>query len=126
MDLGAFVFLNIFGKKTKVQLIEGLAEEKQWNGYFDPHKNLIAIDSKLDEHEFMKVLIHEIVHAVWNNGGLIQSKIPSEIEEVLAEQISIAFSDNFVLKLKNDGRKRNRNKLSKSKSKVVPVRNDIP
>lgn len=97
--------LNVFGKEVPIVRTKNLAIEHNVMGQFHRDKFFIEIDHSLSENDFMLTLLHELCHSLVQRAGLYQSGLPHEIEEIIAEQMSIAITENFTLKPKR--RKKN-------------------
>ena len=106
------MYLNVFGKKIHV-VVKDLTDY-QLDGYFDPNDYSIAIDPKADDP--LQSLCHELFHSVWFRTGIIQTKIPMEVQEIIIENIATALVENIDDILKwNKAHKKN-----KSKKRIVP------
>ncbi len=71
-------------------------------GSCDGNAYLIEMDEDLDEPLYTHTLLHELTHAVFNEGGLDQTSISDDIQEVIAEQIARALIANFNIQPKGD------------------------
>jgi Zn-dependent peptidase ImmA (M78 family) len=87
--------LTIFGRKIKVEYKDILQDG--YLGLFIPDQSKIIIDKSLPDAAKLLTLLHELTHAVFARAGLNQA-IKRELEEVIAEQISIAIKENFDIK----------------------------
>lgn len=90
----------IFGKKIRVKRIKDLAKNHGLAGYFDPHKNIIAIDSELKGNAYMQTMLHECIHATLDRVGVTQTRVSHDAHEMIAENIATAIVENFNLKKK--------------------------
>lgn len=90
--------LTIFGKHVPVLRTKNLLRDQEAFGMFHRDKFYIEIDASLTGKEYDMTLIHELIHTVVQRAGVHQSGLPHEIEEILAEQISVAIVENFKLK----------------------------
>jgi uncharacterized protein YjaZ len=88
-------FLAIFGQKVKVEK----AVLEPGIGGLSYSKGLIQISSQLKSSEIDQVLIHELVHSVFYRLSIYQN-VSLDTEEMIAEGISKAITENFVLKVK--------------------------
>ena len=61
-------------------------------------EKVIRLDNecKKDYALYMKVLIHELSHAVFEEAALHQTSIHPDIEEIIVEQIANAVYDNLL------------------------------
>lgn len=87
--------VNIFGKKIKIEKKKGLIKEHSAFGEYDPDKLTIYIDADLPPKTAYETLLHECGHALFHRAGLLQSKLTKDLEEIIVEQFSIMFSENF-------------------------------
>lgn len=90
--------LTIFGKHTPIVRTKDLLKSHDAFALFHRDKFFIEIDSSLTGEHYYTTIIHELVHAVVQRAGVYQSGLPHEIEEILAEQISVAIVENFKIK----------------------------
>ena len=93
--------LDIFGKKTKVEVVKDFAKNEGLLGLFIPDQDKIIIAQDQIKEEAAKTLVHEIWHSIEFRTGLRQV-IPKEVSELIAEGISIAICENFNLSLKGN------------------------
>lgn len=85
----------IFGRKIPVIYKKDLLKNQHLYGYYDYDKLEICIDSNLTPKVKFETLLHECGHALFHRAGLIQSKMSKDLEEVIVEQFSIMFAENF-------------------------------
>ena len=65
------------------------------------HNIFIDEEALEDPKEFYTTLIHELGHAVFHEGSILQAGIPKEVEEILVDQISkVVYSEVLVPILK--------------------------
>jgi uncharacterized protein YjaZ len=86
-------FLAIFGQKVRVEratLEPGIGGLSHSNG-------LIQLSKELGSREVEQILIHELVHSVFYRLSIYQN-VSLDTEEIIAEGISKAITENFVLK----------------------------
>ena len=95
------IVFNILGARVKLHFQEKLFETGAV-GLYDPDQKKIIIDSRLNENDKLHTLIHEFVHAVQFRSGLVQTSIPQDLHEIMAETIATALIENFEIKLKNN------------------------
>lgn len=88
----------IFGKKIKIVKKDGLVKNEEAFAIYDSEKFIIYIDSSLPKNTALESLFHECGHALFHRAGLSQSKIISDLEEVIVEQFAIMFAENFLPK----------------------------
>lgn len=96
--------VTIFGQIIPVQLRKNLIKEKEAYGEYCPDKKTIYIDADLPPNTARETLLHECGHALFHRAGLSQSKIASDLEEIIVEQFTIMFSENFLPKLSSKPR----------------------
>jgi hypothetical protein len=89
--------LIIFGQKTPVKVTKELPEHLA--GLYRTREKDILISDGQTKDDAIMTMLHEMTHAVFRRAGLSQS-IDHDLEEVVAEQISIAIHENFNLSLK--------------------------
>jgi Zn-dependent peptidase ImmA (M78 family) len=87
--------LNIFGRTVKVVKKKGLYKEESTYGYYDPEKLTIYIDADLKPKIQAETIKHEAGHALFHRAGLCQTSISPDIEQIIVEQFSIMYSENF-------------------------------
>lgn len=66
------------------------------DGEYFPETNHIEMHTNLGDN-YDCIMIHEIVHAVQENTSLRHTSIPDDVWEVIAHEVSVAISDNFIL-----------------------------
>jgi len=98
--------VTIFGKDISVVLQKGLLIEHSAYGYYDPEKCEIHVDADLPPTVMQEAFLHECGHALFHRAGLSQSKLGRDLEEIIVEQFSIMFSENFLPKKKARSRKK--------------------
>ena len=89
--------INVFGRKIDIKIVDELLDDdgKELEGLYTPENAEIVL-AKCD----MQVLLHELVHAVCNRTGIRQSNVSTELEEVIAENISTFLTETFNLRFK--------------------------
>jgi len=90
--------LTIFGKHVPVVRTKNLLQDENAFALFHRDKFFIEIDSSLTGNIYYTTLLHELIHSVVQRAGVYQSGLSHEIEEILAEQISVAIVENFKVK----------------------------
>jgi len=90
--------LTIFGKHVPIVRTKDLLKTHEAFAMFHRDKFFIEIDSSLKGNIYYISLIHELIHSVVQRSGVYQAGLSHELEEVLAEQISVAIVENFKLK----------------------------
>lgn len=90
-------YVNIFGQKIPVVYKKGLIQSEKCFAYYDPDIPAIYVDADLPKKAMTEALLHECGHALFHRAGLGQSKITRDLEEIIVEQFSIMFSENFCL-----------------------------
>lgn len=98
--------VNIFGREIAIVMKKGLLIEHSAYGYYDPEKCEIYIDADMPPNVTQEALLHECGHALFHRAGLSQSKLGRDMEEIIVEQFSIMFSENFMPKKKARSRKK--------------------
>lgn len=88
--------LKIFGKDCKVKLVKGM-KEQGYLGLFYPDKFEIHIDATLKGEEYYSVLVHECFHGLFHRVGFNQTRIPIDVQELLAESVATMFTENFKI-----------------------------
>lgn len=89
--------LNIFGRLIPVKKIKNLVRNEDVGGYYDFVKKYIALDQALSPDDSTRILVHEIGHAIFNRGGIMQAKLPLELEEIIVDQFATVLTENFKL-----------------------------
>jgi len=70
-------------------------------GAYCPQTKTIHIEQTLKGGDFLaETLVHEIFHAIEDRAGIGQA-LDSKILEVIAEQVGVVISENFLLTPKN-------------------------
>lgn len=87
----------VFGKEIKVLKEKNMLKEQGIYGCYVPDKLVIILDSDLTPIQLYSTLTHELGHALFHRAGLGQSKLGRELEEIIVEQFSIMFTENFKL-----------------------------
>lgn len=88
--------LIIFGKKIKVKKKSGLRKHESSYGEYDPETLTIYIDAGLSAEDEAQAILHEAGHALFHRAGLGQSEICADLEQIIVEQFSIMFFENFI------------------------------
>lgn len=91
--------VTVFGQVIKIENKRGLLKDQEAYGLYDPEKKTIYIDADLPPNVARETLLHECGHALFHRAGLSQSKIASDLEEIIVEQFTIMFAENFLPKL---------------------------
>ncbi len=86
--------VSVFGKKIKVKY--ALCEDG-FAGFYVPDEHVIVLDPRSDKEARLHTLLHEMGHALFHRAGLMQSKLPLELEEVIVEQFATMLLENFKL-----------------------------
>jgi len=88
--------MNILGVKYRVKLMDLITHQVE--GYCDREKKVIAIEKKLLENpeKFYSTLAHEVGHALWVEGSIIQTGIPHEVEEIIVDLMSRVFYSEVI------------------------------
>jgi hypothetical protein len=84
--------VNIFGKKVTFHYFKN-AELDQLDGFFDPVEFKIHINKKSPDK--MPIYLHEIIHCVLHRVGLNQTSLTSDLQEIIAENISCFLVENL-------------------------------
>jgi len=87
--------IMVFGEKIPVTILP----IEDAGGYYYPGEKRIEIDSNLPDHDFYRVLLHEIMHSALDRVSL-SGTISSELEEVIVDTLSKVVVENFSLKQK--------------------------
>lgn len=64
--------VNVAGINYKVSQVKGLAEKYDLGGQIYYEKGLIDIDSDMSQDKKEQVLIHEVLHSIFNEAGFRQ------------------------------------------------------
>lgn len=86
---------NVFGATVAIEFVKELENA----GEYCPNDRLIKICRDKNKDKEKLALLHEMVHAICDRCGISQA-IPNELEEILCENISHAFFENFYLRRK--------------------------
>ena len=84
---------DVFGKVYKIKR-EDLGPH--YHGVCSPDTSTIVIDKNDKNAILQSTFLHEIGHAIFHRVGLNQT-IPSEVEEIIVENISNWITENFRL-----------------------------
>lgn len=82
--------LKIFGQDVPFEIKK---LDPHLAGYYDFDKKEIKIATDVTGKP--RTLGHELVHAVFDRCGLNQAGIPTALQEIICEQISIAYDENL-------------------------------
>jgi Zn-dependent peptidase ImmA (M78 family) len=88
----------IFGKIVPIVRTKNLMQDRDALGLFHRDKFFIEVDASLKDKDLMLTVIHECFHALVQRAGVYQSGLTHEVEEILAEQLSIMIVENFKIK----------------------------
>lgn len=89
--------LTILGQKVPVKVTKELPENLA--GLYNTKDKEILISEGQSKSDAVMTLVHEAFHALSHRAGLNQV-ISSEMDEIIAEQVSIMIHENFNLTLK--------------------------
>jgi hypothetical protein len=89
--------VKIYGWDVPIIKEPNLMDQHGFLGFYDPQNKQIRIDPRLKGAAFTSTLLHEMVHALFDRGGLAQTRIPSSLEEIICEQLSTIILENFEL-----------------------------
>ena len=89
--------LTILGQKIPVLVTKDI--DNSFAGLYNFKEKKIYIQEGQTRNDAVMTLMHEMFHALSHRAGISQV-ISNEMEEVLAEQISIMIHENFNLTLK--------------------------
>jgi Zn-dependent peptidase ImmA (M78 family) len=84
---------------TEYEIIEKadwLVNGTEQDGHCDPNRHLIELKKTIRDKES---LVHELGHAIMNEGGLFCS-IPLEVQEVICQQYAHVITRLFYLRFK--------------------------
>lgn len=94
-------YLEIFGKEAEVSVVDNKTlHAKGLAGEFCRRSYKINICDNQTGEDKWHTLIHEVTHAIIARVGLTQV-IDPEVEEILAESVATAITENFILGLKD-------------------------
>ena len=68
-------------------------------GLCDRHSNTIYIDSTLNKPDTAHTFLHELFHAYWHRMGIVNTGIPAQVEEVIADQYTKLVTEIFDFEL---------------------------
>lgn len=91
--------LKVFGDSINVK-IQNKLNEQGILGKYDAKKKEITICKSLKSAEKDHVILHELTHCVIDILGLYNAQLSHDLEEILADNIAKAISDNFRLQWK--------------------------
>jgi len=97
-------YINVLGKRIKITYTKDLEKNHGALGLFDPIKWQIDIDYRvsLDKNALQLVLLHELVHALFERVGVTSTDLNENVEEILAECVANFVFETFKLKLRNE------------------------
>jgi Zn-dependent peptidase ImmA (M78 family) len=90
--------VNVLGRVVPIYRLD--LGESPFHAYYDLDNKTITMDSSLKGELFMHVLLHEIGHAIFCRGGLQQTQISHDLQELIVEQFATVIAENFTLKPK--------------------------
>ena len=77
--------------------MKGLIKKRGIEAEFLPEKNAMIIDSSLKGEDRDHAILHELGHALFVRGSLLQANISSDLQEIICDQFATMFLENFVL-----------------------------
>ena len=89
--------LKILGRKIPVKVTKDL--DNSFAGLYKFKEKEILIQEGQTKNDAVMTLIHEMFHALSHRAGIAQVISP-EMDEIIAEQVSIMIHENFNLTLK--------------------------
>lgn len=93
--------IKVYGKDLKItQKKIMIMNETLLSGCFYPETFTVEIADKTHT-----TLLHELIHALFFRIGLRQAGLSEELEELIAENISVFMDETYDLRFKKDGKK---------------------
>jgi len=81
--------------------VDGLATD----GYTDPDKRVIAISLKAyNSNDYYRIMLHEVMHAIWHECGLDCTKVGLDLEEVIVENFATTINEIFKVAVREPKR----------------------
>jgi len=96
------LYLMIKGKKWKVKYLKRMkVDGHDTDGYCDPKRRVIAIrDKAVNSNDYYRILMHEVLHAIWHESGLDNTNIGIDMEEVIVENFATALNEIFKVSIR--------------------------
>lgn len=92
----------VFGTRVKISRVKNLIKDYNVRGLYYYEEKRIEIDASLKGDDYKATLLHELVHAVWDLTGLNQTAASTDVQELVAENISQFFTKTFKWNLRSD------------------------
>jgi Zn-dependent peptidase ImmA (M78 family) len=89
--------INIFGLRVKIKTVD--LSQCDYDGLYNGNDKTIYIDRKLKGQHRKQVLMHEIIHALFDRIGAHQLAISQDAEEIIAEQLSVFLVETLKIKV---------------------------
>lgn len=93
--------VNIKGKKYTIEYVSNFSDKfgNGVDGICDLEKCKIYIDASLSEERKFHVMLHEVMHGLFNENSFSQA-IPRSMEELICDQTAALMMDLFFGKKK--------------------------
>lgn len=88
----------VFGKTIPIDYKD--LEGENYDGLYNYKTQHIEIDKKLKGDYKTAVIIHELLHAMWDRIAFNQANIPHSLQEILIENTCTMLIENFNIKPK--------------------------
>jgi Zn-dependent peptidase ImmA (M78 family) len=99
--MAAIKEVNVFGMKIKIKEMKNLAVDgKRVAGCFEYGSNTIFLEKTLPSKEKRQTLVHELCHALFYRNSLYQTKISSDMEEIISDSVATMMTEVFDLRLR--------------------------
>jgi hypothetical protein len=92
--------LKVFGQKVKIRFVVNLMHNNRfvWGLYSYDEKTIFLADQLKEKKNiavYQETLFHELIHAAFHILGYSQTSLSSDLEELIAENVSKVVLSNF-------------------------------
>lgn len=94
MKLNKIKSVTVFGKECKIKSTE---IDSNFLGLFYPREFKIDMSKNCPPDLYEYVLIHELIHAVFERSSLNQCNISHDVQEIVCDQVSKFLNENFKI-----------------------------
>jgi len=94
MSLKKTKSVSVFGKKCPIKTT---VMDNNFLGLFYYDDFRIEISDQCPDHKYDEILVHEMIHAVFNRSSLNQCNISHDAQEIICDQVAKFITENFKL-----------------------------
>jgi hypothetical protein len=93
--------LNIKGSEYRIGVVDRSKVQRGCLGTCDHEDKEIKLSNELTGDKLTQVFIHELMHAVQAEVGLLQAQVSDDVFEILCESFASFLASKFEIRLKS-------------------------